>query len=161
MNKKSIISTLLLVVVLTLSACGPAITATPAVTQPPAATVPPTAVPPKVLNIADTATFTTWDPIASFSTEASYMGNMYEQLLRANPPGSAEKFTPLLATSWDVSTDGLVWTFHLRPNVKFHDGEPLTADAVKQSIEAAKDHAGASFIWLPLDTVEVVDTLTV
>ena len=68
---------------------------------------------------------------------------------------------PLLAESWEKSADGLVWTFQLRPNVKFHDGEPLTAEAVKKSIEAAKDHAGASFIWLPLDTVEVVDDLTV
>jgi peptide/nickel transport system substrate-binding protein len=167
MNKRTLLFTLLIVAVLMLSACGPAATTTPAVTlppaptQPPAPTVPPTAVPPKVLNVADTATFTTWDPIASFSTEAAYMGNMYEQLLRANPPGSAEKYTPLLATSWEVSTDGLTWTFHLRPNVKFHDGEPLTADAVKQSIDAAKDHAGASFIWLPLDDVEVVDPLTV
>ncbi len=165
MNKKQILSTLLLIVVLTLSACGPAPTATPSVepsaTQPPAPTATATPVPPKVLTIANTATITTWDPIASFSTEAAYMGNMYEQLLRINPPGSAEKYTPLLATSWDVSTDGLVWTFHLRPNVKFHDGEPLTADAVKQSIDAAKDHAGASFIWGPLDKVEVVDTLTV
>jgi peptide/nickel transport system substrate-binding protein len=161
MNKKSIFSTLLLIVVLTLSACGPATITTPAPTQPPSPTEPPTPVPPKVLKIANTATFTTWDPVKSFSTEAAYMGNMYEQLLRINPPGSAEKFTPLLATSWETSADGLVWTFNLRPNVKFHDGEPLTAEAVKLSIEAAKDHAGASFIWLPLDTIEVVDDLTV
>jgi len=114
------------------------------------------------LKIANTATFTTWDPVKSFSTEAAYMGNMYEQLLRINPPGSAEKYTPLLATSWETSADSLVWTFHLRPNVKFHDGESLTAEAVKLSIEAAKDHAGASFIWAyALDTIEVVDDLTV
>ena len=162
MNKKSIFFTLLMVVVLSLSACGPAPTATqPPATQPPAPTVPPTAVPPKVLTIAETSTITTWDPVKSFSTEAAYMGNMYEQLLRLNPPGSTEKYTPLLATSWDVSADGLVWTFHLRENVKFHDGEALTAEAVKLSIEAAKDHAGASFIWFPLDTIEVVDDLTV
>jgi peptide/nickel transport system substrate-binding protein len=165
MNKKFIFFTLLVVVTLTLSACGPAATATPAATELTAPTTAPTEtatqVTPKVLRVADTATFTTWDPIASFSTEASYMGNMYEQLLRVNPPGSAEKYTPLLAESWDVSADGLTWTFHLRPNVKFHDGEPLTADAVKQSIEAAKDHAGASFIWYPLDKIEVVDDLTV
>ena len=89
------------------------------------------------------------------------MANMYEQLLRVNAPGSAEQFTPLLAESWEKSDDGLVWTFNLRPNVKFHDGEPMNAEAVKKSIEAAKDHAGASFIWLPLDNVEVVDDLTV
>ena len=165
MNKKTLLFTLLIVSVLVLSSCGPAPTATqpPVPTTPPTAapTVPPTAVPPKVLNIANTATITTWDPIASFSTEAAYMGNMYEQLLRVNPPGSADKYTPLLATSWDISADGLTYTFHLRANVKFHDGEPLTADAVKQSIDAAKDHAGASFIWFPLDHIDVVDPLTV
>ena len=169
MNKRNLPFTFLVVAMLILSACGPAATASTAATQPPAPTEtqPPaptataTAVPPKVLNIANTATITTWDPIASFSTEAAYMGNMYEQLLRLNPPDSAQRFTPLLATSWDVSTDGLTWTFHLRPNVKFHDGEPLTADAVKQSIDAASKNGAASFIWAPLKSVDVVDPLTV
>jgi peptide/nickel transport system substrate-binding protein len=41
------------------------------------------------------------------------------------------KIVPGLAQSWDISKDGLTYTFHLRPNVKFHDGTPLTADAVK------------------------------
>jgi peptide/nickel transport system substrate-binding protein len=55
----------------------------------------------------------------------------------------------------------MTWTFHLREGVKFHDGEDLTAEAVKMSIEAAKERGGASFIWAPLDRVEVVDDLTV
>lgn len=126
----------------------------------PEPTEPPVAAP-LVLKYASSANITTWDPIASFSTEAAYMANMYEQLLRVNPPDSAERFTPLLAESWEKSDDGLVWTFKLRPDVKFHDGEPLTAEAVKKSIELAKEKAGASFIWLPLDTVEAVDDLTV
>jgi len=41
------------------------------------------------------------------------------------------KIIPGLAQSWDISKDGLTYTFHLRPNVKFHDGTPLTAEAVK------------------------------
>jgi peptide/nickel transport system substrate-binding protein len=41
------------------------------------------------------------------------------------------KIVPGLAQSWDISKDGLTYTFRLRPNVKFHDGTPLTADAVK------------------------------
>jgi ABC-type transport system substrate-binding protein len=90
MNKKSQLFTLFLVAVFVLTACGqaatPAPTTAPAVPATTAPTVPPTAVPPKVLNIADTAAITTWDPIASSSTEAAYMGNMYEQLLRLNPP---------------------------------------------------------------------------
>ncbi|HEY5903064.1 MAG TPA: ABC transporter substrate-binding protein [Anaerolineales bacterium] len=165
MNKKPFVLCLLLVVSVILAACGGAPSQPPPATQPPAATEPPTATQPPagplVLKIANTANITTWDPVASFSTEAAYMGNVYEQLLRINPPGSAEAFTPLLAESWEKNADGTVWTFHLRQGVKFHDGEPVNAEAVKKSIEAAKDHAGASFIWAPLDTVEAVDENTV
>ena len=116
---------------------------------------------PNVLKVAATANVTTWDPIKSFSTEALYLANFYEPLLRVNPAGSAEALTPVLAESWESSEDGLTWTFHLREGVTFHDGELLTADAVKMSIEAAAERAGASFIWIPLESVEVVDDLTV
>src|SRR4030043_433859 len=40
---------------------------------------------------------------------------------------------PQLATSWTVSNDGLIWTFKLRKGVKFHDGTPFNANAVKVS----------------------------
>ena len=116
---------------------------------------------PNVLKVATTAGITTWDPVASFSTEAFYMGNIYEPLLWINPPGSETEFTPALATEWTHSDDGLTWTFQIRPDVTFHDGTPLTADAVVASIEAARTRAGASFIWLPLDTVTATGPLTV
>ena len=181
MKQNRLVIIILLGVMLLVSACGgqtqtPVTTEAPVVpptevvqpTQAPPTAVPPTEVPqpeptavPKVLRIANTASFTTWDPIASFSTEAAYMGNMYEQLLRINPPTSAEKFTPLLAESWESSEDALTWTFHLRQGVTFHDGEVMNANAVKMSIEAAADHAGASFIWWMLDSVEAVDDYTV
>lgn len=125
------------------------------------ATPVPTPAGPLVLKVASSAGITTWDPIKSFSTEALYMANLYEPLLWTNPPGAAQPFTPALATSWESSPDGLTWTFKLREGVKFHDGEAVTADAVKQSIEAAKDHGGASFIWAPLDTITATDPLTV
>jgi peptide/nickel transport system substrate-binding protein len=120
-----------------------------------------TAQAPDVLKVATTANITTWDPVKSFSTEAFYLGNIYEPLLRINAPGAAEPFTPVLATSWETSEDGLTWTFHLREGVTFHDGEPLTADAVVASIESARATGGASFIWAPLDTISAVDPLTV
>ncbi len=182
MSRKSSIIGIMVVITWLFTACaGPATTEAPPPTEvPPPTQVPATqvieeptqpAVEPtqpseakpelRVLKVANTANITTWDPIASFSTEAAYMANMYEQLLRINPPNAAERFKPLLATSWDISEDGKVWTFHLRPNVKFHDGEPLTAEAVKMSIEAAKERAGASFIWAPLESIEVIDDLTV
>ena len=45
--------------------------------------------------------------------------------------------TPDLAESWDVSADGTVYTFHLRPNAKFHNGRPVTAQDVIYSWERA------------------------
>lgn len=166
MKRLSLFLALPVILSVVLSACGGgAQTQAPAApTQPPAAEAPaPTEAPstPKVLKIANTANITTWDPVESFSTEAAYMANVYEQLLRINPPGSAEKFTPLLAERWESNAEGTVWTFHLRKGVKFHDGEPLTAEAVKKSIEAAKERGGASFIWWMVEGIEAVDDLTV
>jgi peptide/nickel transport system substrate-binding protein len=89
------------------------------------------------------------------------MANIYETLLRVNPPGSENEYEPVLATDWQSSEDGLTWTFNLREGVTFHDGAPLTAEAVKRSVERAQSIGGAAFIWLPLDTVEAVDDLTV
>jgi peptide/nickel transport system substrate-binding protein len=49
--------------------------------------------------------------------------------------GSTTEVEPALAEKWDVSRDGRVWTFQLRPNVKFHDGTPLDAAAVVWNFE--------------------------
>lgn len=114
-----------------------------------------------LLRVAATAAVTTWDPIKSFSTEVLYMANIYEPLLYANPPGSATPFSPGLAKSWTRSDGGKTWTFHLRRGVTFHDGEPLTSTAVKESIEAAAARGGASFIWAQLKSIDTPDSLTV
>ena len=104
---------------------------------------------------------TTWDPSLSFSTEALYLTNIYEPLLYANAPGSAEAFRPALATDWSASDDGMTWTFHIRQGVKFHDGETLNAEAVKESLDRHKAMGGASFIWAPVASIDVVDDYTV
>lgn len=114
-----------------------------------------------VLSVAASAAVTTWDPVRSFSTEALYLGNVYEPLLWKNPEGAEEEFTPGIAESWETSEDGLTWTFTIREGATFHDGEAVDAEAVKASIEAAKDHSGASFIWAPLESIEAADDTTV
>lgn len=117
----------------------------------------------KILRIASNATINTWDPRAACGREPMYMmGNTYETLLIANPPGSAEPFSPCLATSWSVSDDGLTWTFKIREGVKFHDGTPLTAAAVKYSLESTKDYGqGAAFMWLSMKSCTAPDDYTV
>ena len=54
---------------------------------------------------------------------------------------------PWLAEKWEISDDHLTWTFKIRDGVKFSNGDPLTADAVKASIERAfqKNNRAATF----------------
>ena len=90
------------------------------------------------------------------------MANMYEPLLYKNPAGSEETFRPALATSWEVSPNGKVWTFKLREGVKFHDGQPFNAAAVKSSIEATIELGqGYAYLWGNVKSIDVVDDLTV
>lgn len=118
--------------------------------------------PENLLVVASTDSVTTWDPSAAFSTESSYLPNVYEGLLRAAPPGSSEDFEPLLATAWEASSDGLSWTFTLREGVKFHDGEAFNAQAVKTALERTMDLGlGAAFIFAPVEEIVVVDEYTV
>ena len=111
---------------------------------------------------ATSADVTTWDPSTSYSTELTYMINIYETLIRVNPPGSEEPFSYLLATGFNASEDGMVYTFQLRKGVKFHDGTPFTAEAVKLSIErTVRLGKGAAFIWKDLDEIQIVDDHTI
>ena len=51
-----------------------------------------------------------------------------------NETGAPE---PELATSWDISEDGLTWTFHMRDDVKWSDGNPVTAKDIEYSVKRA------------------------
>lgn len=62
----------------------------------------------------------------------AFQDNVYEGLFRLGDDG---KVTPLLATAYKASSDGLTYTFTLRKGVKFHDGGTLTSADVKSSIE--------------------------
>jgi oligopeptide transport system substrate-binding protein len=58
--------------------------------------------------------------------------DIYEGLVRFD---TANQIVPCLAERWDVSADGMEYTFHIRPGVKFHNGRAMTAADVKWSFE--------------------------
>ncbi|MBA7617306.1 HTH-type transcriptional regulator SgrR [subsurface metagenome] len=90
---------------------------------------------------------------------------MFNALVRFKPGDmDPEKIQPDLAEGWNVSSDGLVWTFYLRKGVKFHKGYgELTAEDVKFSLEKAanKETSGFAKDFDALEKVEVIDKYTV
>ena len=63
---------------------------------------------------------------------------IYNPLVRADPAGG-DDLKPALASSWTISPDGKTYTFKLRPGVKFSNGQPLTAEDVKWSLDRFGD----------------------
>ncbi|QAY65322.1 ABC transporter substrate-binding protein [Paenibacillus protaetiae] len=87
---------------------------------------------------------------------------LFDNLVVQLPDSSIK---PWLATEWTISDDGLDYTFKLRQDVKFHDGTPFNADAVKFSFERILDPAtksgNALALLTPLESVDVIDDYTV
>ena len=125
----------------------------------------PTALPvADILRASDDGLVSTWDPRVTGSGEVQFMVNMYEPLVWAKPEGGEgdARYAPALAESWEISSDGLEYTFTLRQGVTFHDGTPFNADAVKYSIDALIELGqGYAYLWGDLDRIEVVDDYTV
>jgi peptide/nickel transport system substrate-binding protein len=82
---------------------------------------------------------------------------LHDSVVRPLPGG---KTGPGLAESWSESADGLTYEFKLRRGLKFHNGDPLTAEDVKWSLERYKG-AGSKAIQDRLRQIEIVDPLTV
>lgn len=173
---KSRLFVLLSVVVLlglVLSACGPAATPTEEPPTPPEATTPPEAEPTEptsgikrggVLKYASKLEAVDLDPAYGAAAEdySRRYPLVYENLvnwdLRTLEP------VPWLAESWEVSEDGLTWTFYLRQGVKWHNGDDLTAEDVAYTMNRAADPDVGSYLaesFPTVDSAEAVDDLTV
>jgi peptide/nickel transport system substrate-binding protein len=82
---------------------------------------------------------------------------IHDALVRPYP---GQKMGPSLAESWTESEDGLVYEFKLRPNLKFHNGDPVTTEDVAFSFERYRG-AAAKTLHEHVTQVEIVDTRVV
>ncbi len=99
-------------------------------------------------------------PVTNVTTTAlSVGGKVTEGLLEYDNDLNPH---PLLATAWDVSPDGLTYTFKLREGVKWHDGKPFTADDVAFSLDLLKKvHPRGKSTLANISSIETPDAHTV
>ncbi len=99
------------------------------------------------------------DPTAGAAAairEVTY-ANIFEGLTRFGPDGSV---LPGLAREWEISEDGLEYTFRLADGVTFHDGTPMTAADVVFSLDRARGEGSTNAqpqLFAAIDTVEALD----
>jgi len=104
---------------------------------------------------------TQWDPLNENKTNAYMLSKLTYNTL-VNPYGENDTIQPELATEWNVSDDGLTWTFKLREGVKFHNGEVFDSSSVVATLQRILDNptlVHAAF-WTSLEAVEAPDALT-
>jgi peptide/nickel transport system substrate-binding protein len=89
------------------------------------------------------------------------LANVFDPLVWRFP--GDDNFYPGLAESWDISADGLTYSFKLRQDVKFHNGEPFNAAAVKATFDREADPANNTLETLPrgFERVDIVDDYNV
>jgi peptide/nickel transport system substrate-binding protein len=91
--------------------------------------------------------------------------NIYESIYNGLVKWNEDEteLVPDLATSWEISDDGLTYTFKIRQGVKFHNGREMTAEDVKFSLDRLRDPDVSVFAanYTAVESVEVVDAETV
>ena len=112
------------------------------------------------LIIASTSDIDNYDPHWNqlIAYEVLIGHQIFNYLIRLSPEMNVE---PDLAESWDISDDGTVYTFHLRPNAKFHNGRAVTADDVYYSLTRATEQETIFASKLdPVESMQVIDDVT-
>jgi peptide/nickel transport system substrate-binding protein len=112
------------------------------------------------LRLAYLADMAQADPDVFYDIEGNtVILSVYEGLLRYQPDST--QVIPSLATSWQASPDGLTYTFRLRTGVKFHDGTPFNAQAVKTSFQRRLAVGAApAYMVQPIASMQTPDEQT-
>ncbi|CAN5544355.1 ABC transporter substrate-binding protein [soil metagenome] len=112
------------------------------------------------LNLAFFADMSTADPDVFYDIEGlAVMQSVYDGLLRYTDDGT--EFEGQLAESWEVSDDGLTFTFTLRDGLTFADGTPLDSEAIQASFERRTAvEQGPSYMLAGVDSYETPDPAT-
>ncbi|MGO8956834.1 MAG: ABC transporter substrate-binding protein [Streptosporangiaceae bacterium] len=113
------------------------------------------------LIIANAVKVDTLDPEANSVNESIWLDqNLYSRLLQPNSTGTG--LLPDLASTWNISSNGLTYTFHLRPDARFSNGSPVTASDVVFSIDRARKFAGGwGFLLTAVKSISAPDAHTV
>jgi peptide/nickel transport system substrate-binding protein len=94
------------------------------------------------LTVAVSAQPDTLDPQATAATSAFQTAkSIYDTLVEVNRQG---EIVPAIASDWQISADSLSWTFRLRDDVRFHNGDTLTSADVRATLERIMDGDFAS-----------------
>ena len=110
--------------------------------------------------VAMNADPTGFDPQVTLdATAMMVMYNIYDTLVESDGACSSD-IRPGLAESWDISDDNMVYTFHLKSGVKFHNGEPFTAADAKFTIERAMVEPATASYCASIDKVDAPDDST-
>lgn len=115
-----------------------------------------------VLVIGHAESTDSLDPGRGFTQTSSIVHKATYDTLVTFPAGDASSVEPSLAASWEISDDGLVYTFTLRDDVVFSNGDPLTGDDVAFSFNRLIHIQGnPASVATTIAGVEAVDDLTV
>lgn len=111
------------------------------------------------INIVRTTDAAYLDPNAESigGAEVIVMQQIYEGLVKSSATG--DSIEPCLASDWEISEDGLTYTFNLVPGVTFSDGTPVTGEDWEWSLIRARDTETSAYAFIAeaIDTVEATD----
>lgn len=111
------------------------------------------------LNFAVSAEPNSLDPMAiAMMSTFTITYAIYDNLFEKNADGG---YDPSICEDYDVSDDGLVYTFKIRDDVKFHDGTQMTAEDVAFSINRTIEKGWAADMVAAIESVEATDDYTV